>query len=259
MAGLATRRSFFYADRVVRALPSWLVLGFVLWSSASIPSPLAAQPVETRRPIVAVIETGPLRVEPDRLRRALAARLGREVLRITDLHARDPAGTLMIVYRRMGRWWVRFEADGRSAERHERVLRPGLLAASLGAVALRLIAEVQTADEAPATSAPEPAPAPGAAMASGPAPALGSAMAWGPAPAPGSAMASGPAPVPHALLQRGSLDPYRFAWDEGIVDPFAASEALRGGVGLVTELVDPFALQRGDRCGVLEVVDPWAR
>lgn len=126
---------------------------------ALVPAAAQAQAPEDARPVVVVVDPGRARVSSDRFLRVIAAATGRDVVRITDARAADPAGTLTIAYEGSGGWLVRFDSRGHTAVTHERI-RPGALDASIASAALRVIGDVDAAAAGPAIPAPAPLAAP---------------------------------------------------------------------------------------------------
>lgn len=191
----------------------------------SLAPPLAAAQgvAADARPIVLVVDPGRARVSSDRLLRVIAAATSRELVRITDDRARDPAGTLTIAYEARGTWLVRFDRQGRSAIAHERVTRPGALDASLAAAARRVIGEVAVAERGGA---------------------------------PGRAPAEAARPSP--AQARDDDESLYIAWADEILDPFAGlPPPERREVAIYSEVIDPFAPAAARQSAWSEVLDPW--
>lgn len=193
-------------------------------STVAPPSP----PVTEARPLVLVVDPGPVRVSSDRLLRVIRAATRRDVVRITDARAEDSSGTVTIAYEGSGGWLVRFDSRGRSAVRHERIRRPGALDASLSAAVLHVLGDLETA-ATPARAESIPAP-----------------------PIPGPTSQEPPSAEPG--------DRMLVMWVDEILDPFASlPRPAARDVVTYSEVLDPFGPAAPGRAGWSEVIDPWDR
>ena len=198
-------------------------------SEASTVAPSTVAPASEPRPLVLVVDPGPVRVSSDRLLRVIRAATRRDVVRITDARAEGSSGTLTIAYEGSGGWLVRFDSRGRSAVRHERIRRPGALDASLSAAVVHVIGDLETASSAPASAESIPAAS---------------------TPGPSSPEPAGAEPGDRMLVM----------WVDEILDPFASlpPPATRDVV-TYSEVLDPFGPAAPGRAGWSEVIDPWDR
>jgi hypothetical protein len=194
----------------------------VAQSSLAQSPPVAAN---ARGPVVMVLDPGRARIGADRLLRAVAREVGRDVIRITDDRARDASGTLTIAYEGANRWLVRYDSRGLAAVTRERVARPAMLQGAIARASAQVIFQLE----------PPPAPA-----------------------APVTAASTG-ATVPPPRPERDDMSLY-VAWADEILDPFAGlPPPPRREMAIYSEVIDPFAPPAARRAGWTEVLDPWTR
>jgi hypothetical protein len=173
--------------------------------------------------VVLVIDTGTVRINPERLRRAVESSLGRAVVRITDPRARHATTTLVIAHEEGTRWLLRYEGEGAVGTGRAEVARPGLYDVALASAARRVVAgAVRAVAATPAASGSSP-------------PALAEAA---------------PARRPE-LLATG--------WSHEILDPFVNVPWPSGRLAMASEVLDPFTPPSTHPARFSEVLDPWGR
>lgn len=193
-----------------------LMAVFVMLGS---PTLALAQASSERAPVVLVIDSGPLRLNSDRLARAVSRALTRDVVRLTDPRAGAAIERLTIAYDADRLWHVRVEAHGHSVTLIERAVPPGAVDSRLADSCRRAMAELEAAHEAPATAPVTPLPE----------------------------------PDPRAYAQAGY-----FLWTQEILDPFVeAPRPMRREIAIFSEVIDPFAPIAARRSVFSEVLDPW--
>lgn len=191
-----------------------LMAVFVMLGSPMLAS---AQTSSERAPVVLVIDSGPLRINADRLTRAVSRALTRDVVRFTDPRAAGAVERLTIAYDADRLWHVQLDARGRTVTMIERAVSPGAIDSRLAEACRQAMAELEMAQEAPAPAAPLSEPA---------------SRAY--------------AQIGHLLWTQEILDPF-----------VEAPRPMRREIAIFSEVIDPFAPIAARRSVFSEVLDPW--
>jgi hypothetical protein len=191
------------------------------------PAAAFAQPSSTTeaheseaRPVVLVIDPGPLRISAERLSRAVSRALARDIVRLTDPRASGALHVLTIAYDAERRWYVRLDAQGKTVTMIERAVPPGAIDSHLADTCRRAMMELETTQDAPAALPVTP---------------------------PSSDPIRG-------MAQRSGY----FVWAQEILDPFVdVPRPTRHEIAIFSEVIDPFAPAAARRSAFTEVLDPW--